>query len=104
MDVKHLVVALVVACSGGKTKAIEDARRPPADAAPVVPPAGAHGYRVDTTVKTGDVQVRIEWKDVPQALRGPGPATHCGVPRAPAVTPTLPRKVFAARLNSRFRS
>jgi len=89
--VRLLAFALVAACSGNKAKAIEDAKsapKPTVDAAPPIAPAVVHGYRVDTTVKTGDVKVMVEWKDVPQALRAPGPATTCGTPRVPALAPT----------------
>lgn len=92
MELRH--VALVVAClacSGKKAKAIEDARsapKPAIDAASPVAPAVVHGYRVDTTVKTGDVKIMVEWKDVPQPLRAPGPATKCSTPRVPALEPT----------------
>ncbi len=84
------VVVMLVACSGGKAKVVEDARSSPPskiDALAPPPPAIVRAYRVDTTVKTGDVQVRVEWKDVPQALRAPGPNTKCGTPRVPAVAP-----------------
>jgi hypothetical protein len=89
VDLKPLVLAACAACSGGKTKAVEDARHPaPIADATVVTPAVAHGYTVDTAAKTGDVQIRVEWKDTPQALRAPGPATRCGTPREPALAPT----------------
>lgn len=90
MDLRVAVI-LVAACSGGKTKpVVEDARRPtPSDAAtPVIALAVATPYRTDKTAKTGDVQVRVEWRDVPQALRAPGPTTRCGGPRVPVLVPT----------------
>jgi hypothetical protein len=79
---------LLVACSGGKSKAVEDAKSAPRPAdAPPVAPAVVHGYRVDTAAKTGDVKITVEWKDTPQVLRAPGPPTKCGTPRTPAVAP-----------------
>ncbi len=86
----RLCAVVLAACSGGKAKAVEDAKHAPpkADATPSPPPALVHGYRVDTAAKTGDVQVRVEWKDVPLAMRAPGPVTACGTPRAAALVPT----------------
>jgi hypothetical protein len=80
----------VIACSGGKVKVSEDARSssPKSDALAALPPAMVHGYRVDPAAKTGDVQIRVEWKDVPQPMRAPGPVTTCGTPRTPALAPS----------------
>lgn len=86
---RALACAAIAACSGGKAKAVEDARRPapPSDAAVAVAlPAGP--YRVDTSAKTGDVQIRVEWKDVPQALRVSPGATPCGRPAPAPLAPT----------------
>ena len=76
-----LVLLLLVACSGGKprTPATDDARRPPPaphDGAPQ-PPAGI-----------GDLQIRVEWKDVPLAARSSPGRTPCDTPRSPQVQPT----------------
>lgn len=82
---KLLAFGLVAACSGGKPKAIEDARKPVVDlrdAAPLGP------YKVDPNAKTGDVQVRVEWKNVPPAVRSAPGRTTCGTPHAAAVVPT----------------
>ncbi len=82
MDVKWLVVA-AAACSGNKSPpkaAFEDARPEPArpvDAAVRVDPSGK-----------GDVQVRVEWKDVPVDARGAAGRTPCGTAKLPAVAPT----------------
>jgi hypothetical protein len=54
----------------------------------VIPPTPTGPYRVDTSAKTGDVQIRVEWKDIPAALRASPGATPCGTPARPAVTPT----------------
>jgi len=85
-----LSLAVAAACSGGKGKSIEDARSAPkpSDATSAVPAATVHAYRVDTTAKTGDVQIRVEWKDVPQPLRAPGSPTSCGPARVPALAPS----------------
>lgn len=96
MDVSRALLVLALAgCSGGKAKTVEDARQKPSgDApgeasadAPAVTPAAVRDYRVDATGKTGDVQIKVEWKDTPQALRAPGPPTRCKSPRRPAVVP-----------------
>lgn len=90
MDVTRAVAGLMalVACSGRKPMTVDDARRPPpADAAPPHDaPAGA--YRVEPGASAGDVQVRVEWRDVPQELRAPGGMTPCGTPGPPALAPT----------------
>jgi hypothetical protein len=79
-------------CSSSKPKAVEDARHPApagdAGAVAVIPATPTGPYRVDTSAKTGDVQVRVEWKDVPAALRASPGATPCGNPVRPAVAPT----------------
>ncbi|HUS27811.1 MAG TPA: hypothetical protein VMZ53_04865 [Kofleriaceae bacterium] len=76
-----IVLALLCACSG-KTKGVEDARKHPQDSAPVTdptapPPSGK-----------GDVQLRVEWKDVPLAARASSGRTPCNTPRAASVAPT----------------
>lgn len=82
MELRLALVALV-ACSGAKPKSVEDARAPRADAAarPAAP------YRVDDAGPKGDVQIRVEWHDVPIAARQ-SPGRTCGTPRLPAVAPT----------------
>lgn len=83
MDVK-LVALFAIACSGNKAapKTVhEDARAGsalPIDAA--VP--------VDPNAK-GDVQVRVEWKDVPADARAAPGRTSCGTARPAAVSPTV---------------
>jgi hypothetical protein len=44
------------------------------------PPSGAHA--------TGDLQIRVEWRDVPVVARSSPGRTPCNTPRAPAVAPT----------------
>jgi hypothetical protein len=86
MDVKWLVLAAAyAACSGrGATKprVVEDA---PAVAKPVVP---AGPYKVDATFDKGDVQIRVEWKDVPVEARASAGRTACGTAKQAAVAPT----------------
>lgn len=80
-----LVAAACAACSGrGATKprVVEDA---PVVAKPVVP---AGPYKVDATFDKGDVQIRVEWKDVPVEARAAPGRTACGTAKVAAVAPT----------------
>jgi hypothetical protein len=76
-----LLLLALVACSGSKTKGAEDARKHPQDSAPrdptLPPPTG-----------DGDVQLRVEWANVPIAARAADGRTPCNTPRAPSVAPT----------------
>ncbi len=97
------------ACSGNKARAVEDARHGQLVAEgsgsagsasrPAVPPSPTGPYRVDPAAKLGDVQVRVEWKDVPTALRASPGRTTCGTPIAAALSPTttwgIPEAVVA---------
>ncbi|MDB4960250.1 MAG: hypothetical protein JWP01_249 [Myxococcales bacterium] len=88
MDLMRPAAWLVVAgCSSGTPRPAEDAKRipPPGDAqpAPIV-----HDAPVAPTAPVGDVQVRVEWSNVPPAARSSPGKTACGTPRAPAVAPT----------------
>lgn len=83
------------ACSSKRPRAVEDARHSQlvgdgggSAAKPAAPPAPTGPYRVDTAAKVGDVQVRVEWKDVPVALRASPGLSPCGTPIAPALAPT----------------
>lgn len=83
MDVRSgLALLVLVACSGTTSapkKVIEDARGSSAPAADGVPVAKDG---------KGDVQVRVEWKDVPPDARTSPGRTPCETPRPPAVAPT----------------
>jgi hypothetical protein len=83
-----LGLLVVVACSGSKTKvaAVDDARGLRHGDAAVAAPKDAD-VPVDPT-KLGDVQIRVEWKDVPTEARAEPGRTSCGTPRLPSVTPT----------------
>ena len=82
------LLVLLVACSSSKPRTSDDATHtpaPPRDAAiaidaPVVVPS--------STAKTGDLQVRVEWRDVPIPMRASPGRTACKTPRLPAVAPT----------------
>ncbi|HEX3765407.1 MAG TPA: hypothetical protein VHW23_42220, partial [Kofleriaceae bacterium] len=81
-----------LAC-GGKPRP-EEAALPPAhgDAAPGDAAAGdaAPGDAAAAAPRdtTGDLQVRVEWPDVPVAARSSPGRTPCGTPRTPSVAPT----------------
>jgi hypothetical protein len=84
-----------LAACGGKPRP-EEAARPPAvgDAAAGDATAG-DAAAGDATAPgpaprgaTGDLQVRVEWPDVPVAARSSPGRTPCGTPRAPSVAPT----------------
>lgn len=78
-------LVIAAACSSGKPRTPEDAKRvtPPGDAA-IVPTDAPAAPRAPS----GDVQVRVEWTNVPPAARSSPGKTACGTPRAPAVAPT----------------
>ena len=87
MGVIRTIVALaLLACSSNKPRAIEDARSVPrGDGAAVI----ASDAAVDAQpAKTGDLGVRVEWREVPATVRSSPGRTPCNTPRAPAVAPT----------------
>jgi len=77
-----LQVMLVLACSGNKTtpKVVhDDARRD----------ANAIDASLHVEPGKGDVQIRVEWKDVPVDARASPGRTPCGTARSAAVAPTV---------------
>ena len=87
MEVKWILVAAGVAgCGAKKPHVIEDA--PAVVKAAVVPVVAAGPYKVDATFDKGDVQIRVEWKDVPVEARASAGRTACGTAKPPAVAPT----------------
>jgi hypothetical protein len=85
VDVRALALIVLAACSGKTTApktAVEDARgsgsAPGADAGVLVTPGGK-----------GDVQIRVEWKDVPAVARASPGQTPCGTPRPAQVSPNV---------------
>jgi hypothetical protein len=85
VDLRWFGVLCAAACSGRgakKPRVIEDA---PAAAKPIVP---AGPYTVDAAFDKGDVQIRVEWKDVPVEARASAGRTACGTAKAAAVAPT----------------
>jgi len=81
VELMRFALVALVACSGGKARTAEDAR-----AGAKHSPDGGE-VKIDPTGK-GDVQIRVEWKNVPVAARASPGATSCGSPRPPAVAPT----------------
>ena len=86
--------ALVVCACSGKPRA-EDAAHAVVgrDAAPVAsaepaPPAAAASPPNAAPGGSGDLQIRIEWPDVPVVARTAPGRTACGTPRTPSVAPT----------------
>jgi hypothetical protein len=86
--VTRAAVLFLAACGSGKPHVVEDARRPPSTPTGDAAPADARPAAPTTTASTGDVQVRVEWVDVPVAARTSPGTTSCNTPRAPAVTPS----------------
>jgi hypothetical protein len=88
VELRRAALLVLAACSS-KARAVEDARsaKPvPRDAAIEVPKGP---YRTEAgAFAKGDVQIRVEWKDVPTVARASPGRTACGTPRPPAVTPT----------------
>lgn len=92
MEVRWLPVAACAACAAcsgrgaSKPRVAEDA---PSVKAPAPAPVVAAGpYRVDAAFAKGDVQIRVEWKDVPVEARAAPGRTACGTAKPPAVAPT----------------
>src|ERR1700733_4787888 len=80
------MISVLFACGSGA------APHPIADhvAGSAIAPVAAKGpYRVEPgEFAKGDVQVRVEWPDVPVAARASQSRTRCGTAAAPDVAPT----------------
>jgi hypothetical protein len=76
-------LVVVAACGSSRPKAVEDART----ATPAVKPAVADAVPAPAG-GVGDVSVRVEWHDVPAAMRDAPGRTPCGTAQVPAVAPT----------------
>jgi len=76
---------VLVACSSNKPRTADDATHatPPRGDAPAI-----DAVAVAPSAKPGDLQVRVEWRDVPVPMRASPGRTACNTPRAPAVAPT----------------
>ncbi len=86
-DVNVAWVVALVACSSGAPRPIDDHTVGSAAIAAPVRPLGP--YRVEPAeFAKGDVQVRVEWPNVPTAARASPGRTACGTARTPAVEPT----------------
>jgi len=85
------IASLAGLACGGKPRSEEAALPPaPGDAAPGdAAGAGAAGEGAGPARDvTGDLQVRVEWANVPVAARTSPGRTPCGTPRTPSVAPT----------------
>lgn len=87
MGVSRAVLLVLAACSSNKPRAADDAPVPPRTEAAVVIDAAPPPTDAPPSA-TGDLQVRVEWKDVPIAMRASPGRTACNTPRAPVVAPT----------------
>lgn len=87
MGLARAGLLVLVACSGSKPRTADDATRAaPRDTAPVDAAADAPAQAAEDT--TGDLQVHVQWRDVPVPMRASPGRTPCGTPRPPAVAPT----------------
>jgi hypothetical protein len=84
-----IVLIVLAACSSGAPRSAEDhaGSAAPPKTAPAPAPVGP--YRAETAAfAKGDVQVRVEWPNVPIAARASPGRTACGTASAAAVAPT----------------
>jgi hypothetical protein len=91
--VRLALVVTFAACSSGKPKQVEDARRAPHESAPIdaTPTTSGAAADADSTMRvkqtTGDVQIRVEWPTMPLAARVSPGSSACGA-LAAQVAPT----------------
>ncbi len=87
--VARIAAAVALAACNGKPRLEEATQTAPvrADAAPAI---DAQIAQIAPVLRggTGDLQIRVEWPDVPAAARSSPGRTPCHTPRAPAVAPT----------------
>jgi len=85
-----LVVLAIAACSSKRPPRVDDAATAtPRDGTPPVDTGSAAGSGSSgSTATSGEVAIRIEWKNVPAAMRASPGRTPCNTPRAPSVAPT----------------
>lgn len=95
MDVRLAAWALLLGCSSGKPHAVEDAKHPVASGSDAAPagdaPRVSDAAPADVAAPpatTGDVQVRVEWPNVPAAVRASPGTTPCGTERLAQVAPS----------------
>lgn len=91
---KCALLVLAAACSSNKPRTADDATPHTTSSAPAIvtdaPPLvdAAPPRPANPDAKTGDLQIRVEWKDVPIPMRASPGKTACHTPRAPVVAPT----------------
>jgi hypothetical protein len=83
---RALLATALVACSSKRPPRVDDAATvaPARDATPAPDAAAGSG----SAGSSGEVAIRIEWKNVPTAMRASPGRTSCNTPRAAAVAPT----------------
>jgi hypothetical protein len=87
--VNRCALILLAACSSGAPRSAEDHAGSAAPPKTVAPPAPVGPYRAEAgAFAKGDVQVRVEWPNVPIAARASPGRTACGTASAAAVAPT----------------
>lgn len=82
--VTRIALVALVACSGSKRTAGEDAMKTARDGATVSPDGSA---TPDPPAPPGEAAIRVEWKSVPVAARQSPGRTPCNTPRPAAVAP-----------------
>jgi hypothetical protein len=82
-----LALTTLAACSG-KPRPEEATHAPAHDDTAAPGDAGRAGDALAARPATGDLQIRVEWPDVPVAARTSPGRTPCHTPRAPSVAPT----------------
>jgi len=84
---RALALLTLAACSG-KPRPEEATHAPVHDDATVLGDAGRAGSDAAARPAIGDLQIRVEWPDVPVAARSSPGRTPCHTPRMPSVVPT----------------
>ena len=86
MVTRAFLATALVACSSKQPPRVDDAATvaPARDAMPVPDATAGSG----SAGSSGEVAIRIEWKNVPSAMRASPGRTPCNTPRAAAVAPT----------------
>ena len=88
MIARVVAVLAVAACSGKpRPEEVTSGVAAPSDATPAGDGATA-GDAEGARLATGDLQIRVEWPDVPVAARRSPGRTPCNTPRTPSVAPT----------------
>lgn len=79
---------LTIAACSGKPRPEEATHAPVRNDAAALGDAGRAGDAGAARAATGDLQIRVEWPDVPASARSSPGRTPCNTPRTPSVAPT----------------